>query len=266
MPTSNDLPSRKVALALLAHPDDAEIGCVGTLIRLAELGWEIHIATVSAGDCGALTGSPSEVAEIRIAEGVAAAKLANARFHCLREPDGRLVYDRVALQKTIDLFRDVAPTLVITMPMSDYHADHEITSQLGRAASFVYAAPNASERPLTDGSTVPYLYYSDGHGGKDRMGQPIIPTTIVDISEQLDQKTEMLACHKSQREWLKAHNGIDDYLSAMRHYCTQRGQQYGVHAAEAFVQHRGHGHPSNDILAELFPLLTSSQSQAKPRN
>lgn len=261
MPTSNELPNRKVVLALMAHPDDAEIGCAGTLIRLADFDWEVHIATVTAGDCGSLSGKPTEVAEMRIAEGNAAAKLAKARFHCLCEPDGRLVYDRISLQKTIDLFREVAPTLVITMPMSDYHADHEVAGQLGRASSFVYAAPNASERPLVDGSTVPYLYYCDGHGGKDRIGEPITPTTVVDISEQLDQKTEMLACHKSQREWLKAHNGIDDYLSAMRQYSAQRGQQVGVRAAEVFVQHRGHGHPSNDILAELFPLLTPERSQ-----
>jgi LmbE family N-acetylglucosaminyl deacetylase len=39
-------PTRRVAATLLAHPDDAEILCAGTLIRLADAGWEIHIATV----------------------------------------------------------------------------------------------------------------------------------------------------------------------------------------------------------------------------
>ncbi|MCG8585160.1 MAG: PIG-L family deacetylase, partial [Pirellulales bacterium] len=37
-------PKRRVALAFLAHPDDAEILCAGTLIRLADEGWTIHIA------------------------------------------------------------------------------------------------------------------------------------------------------------------------------------------------------------------------------
>jgi LmbE family N-acetylglucosaminyl deacetylase len=249
-------PARKVALAVMAHPDDAEIACGGTLIKLAAAGWQVHIATTTAGDCGSVTGSPDEVARMRIAEGMNAAELIGATYHCLGEPDGRVVYDRTSLQKTIDLFREVAPTMVITMPLSDYHADHEITGQLGRAASFVYAAPNASQLPLLDGSTVPHLYYCDGHGGVDRVGNAIEPTTFIDISDQLELKTTMLACHKSQREWLRSHNGIDDYLIAMQNYGAVRGRQCDVDAAECFVQHRGHGYPPNDVLAECFPLLT----------
>ncbi|WP_145422374.1 PIG-L family deacetylase [Planctomycetes bacterium K23_9] len=240
----------------MAHPDDAEITCAGTLIRMVESGWEVHIASVTAGDCGALTGSPAEVSAIRIAEGTGAAESVGMKFHCLGQPDGRVVYDRETLQETIDLFRQIAPTLVITMPMSDYHADHEITGQLGRAASFVYAAPNASQLPLVDGSAVPHLYYCDGHSGEDRLGNPVEPTTCIEITEQLDRKTKMLSCHASQRDWLKAHNRIDEYLSAMRDYGTQRGGQCGVEAAEVFVQHRGHGHPNDDVLAKMFPLKT----------
>src|SRR5690349_9372067 len=41
-----------IALTFLAHPDDAEILCGGTLVRLAAAGWNIHIATATAGDCG----------------------------------------------------------------------------------------------------------------------------------------------------------------------------------------------------------------------
>ena len=43
------------ALTFLAHPDDAEILCAGTLIRLADAGWEIHVATATPGDCGTMT-------------------------------------------------------------------------------------------------------------------------------------------------------------------------------------------------------------------
>ena len=42
----------------MAHPDDAEFLCAGTLIRLAQAGWEVHIATVAAGDCGTTTETP----------------------------------------------------------------------------------------------------------------------------------------------------------------------------------------------------------------
>ena len=263
MSSTENRSRRNVALALMAHPDDAEITCAGTLMRLAEMGWQTHIATMTAGDCGSLTGDAAEVARMRIAEGTAAAQIGGATFHCLNEPDGRVVYDRNALQKTIDLFRAIAPTLVITMPMSDYHADHEITGQLGRAASFVFAAPNASALPLVPGSTVPHLYYCDGHGGTDRLGHKVEPTTRVEITDQLDRKTEMLACHASQREWLRVHNGIDEYLSTMRYYNQARGSECGVEAAEVFIQHTGHAYPANDLLAELFPLTASCPDEMK---
>ena len=42
-----------VILSVLAHPDDAEFLCAGTLIRLArEHGWQVHIASMTPGDCG----------------------------------------------------------------------------------------------------------------------------------------------------------------------------------------------------------------------
>ena len=43
---------RKTVLAFMAHPDDAELLCAGALIRLADAGWEVHIATATPGDCG----------------------------------------------------------------------------------------------------------------------------------------------------------------------------------------------------------------------
>jgi hypothetical protein len=63
----------------------------------------------------------------------------------------------------------------------------------------------------------------------------------------------MLGCHASQREWLRAHHGTDEYLDSMKRHGAMRGSQAGVAAAEAFVQHRGHAYPRNDLLAELFP-------------
>ena len=251
---------RKVALAFMAHPDDAEISCAGTLIRLRDAEWEIHIACTTAGECGTATLPAHEISRIRHQEGTAAANQIGATFHCLGEPDGRLVYDRQSLQKSIDLFRQVSPTLVITMPPSDYHRDHEVTSQLGRAASFVFSAPNASTRRLSAESTVPFLYYCDGHGGNDRLGNRIAPTTHVDITNQLAQKTDMLACHHSQRDWLRDHNGIEDYLSIVPQYASRRGQEAGIAYAESFVQHLGHGYPSRDLLAELFPLEVSADA------
>jgi hypothetical protein len=67
----------------------------------------------------------------------------------------------------------------------------------------------------------------------------------------LDRKIEMLACHASQRDWLRAHHGMDEYIEAMKRIGAERGRHRGIAYAEAFVQHRGHPFPQTDLLAEL---------------
>ena len=243
---------RRVVLAMMAHPDDAEILCAGTLIRLAEAGWEVHIATAAPGDCGTTTEDRFAISARRTLEAAAAAELIGARYHCLDERDGMVMYDKPALQKTIDLFRRVAPTLVFTHALKDYMLDHEMAALLARGASFAYAAPNISAYPVLAGSRVPHLYYCDPVEGRDPLGNLVSPTTYVDIAAQLEKKTAMLACHASQREWLLAHHGGDEYITSMQRHAAMRGQQAGMSAAEAFVQHRGHAYPRNDLLQELF--------------
>jgi LmbE family N-acetylglucosaminyl deacetylase len=249
----NNEPQRRVAMTLLAHPDDAEILCAGTLIRLADAGWEIHIATVAAGDCGSATLGREEIAAVRRQEGITAAAKLGAAYHCLDEPDVRVVFDNPTISKAIDLLRKVAPTLLFTHPRHDYMLDHEQVHLLARAAAFSYAIPNASQLPLIDGSAIPWLYYCDPVEGRDPYsGDFVLPTTCINITPQLDRKIEMLACHASQRDWLRAHHGMDEYIEAMKRYNAERGKQIGAEYAEAFVQHRGHPFPTIDLLSSLF--------------
>ncbi len=251
------LSDHHTVLALMAHPDDAEMSCGGTLIRLAEAGCEVHIATATPGDWGTTRETPWAISHRRVLEAAQAAESIGAAYHCLGEGDGMVVFDKPSIRKAIDLMRRVAPSLVFTHAPRDYMTDHEMASQLARAASFVYSIPNASDFPLLAKSCVPYLYYCDPMEGVDPLGNPITPTTLVDISSQLERKAQMLACHASQREWLRAHHGMDEYLESMKRHALMRGGQAGVAAAEALVQHRGHGYPKDDVLAQLFSAHTT---------
>lgn len=244
--------ARSKVLAFMAHPDDAEFLCAGTLIRLADAGWEVHIVTAAPGDCGTMVENRWDISSRRTREATAAAALIGATYHCLDERDGMIVYDKPALQKSYDLMRRIVPQLVFTLSPVDYMLDHIETSKLGRSASFVYGAPNISAFPVLEGSGVPHLYYCDPMDGIDQFGHPIQPTTWIEITAQLDRKAEMLATHVSQREWLRAHHGTDEYLDSMRRHAAMRGKDIGVAAAEAFVQHRGHAYPKNDMLSEMF--------------
>jgi LmbE family N-acetylglucosaminyl deacetylase len=242
----------KTALSFLAHPDDAEFLCGGTLMRLREAGWEVHIATATAGDGGTMTEDRWSISAIRTKEGKRAAELIGAKYHCLDERDIFVVYDKPTIQKTLDLFRSIAPSLVFTHAAKDYMMDHENVSMLARSASFAYAIPNVSSLPRPAHAAVPHLYYCDPVGGVDPYGKTVEPTTFVDVTAQTDRKADMLAAHASQREWLRAHHGMDEYLDAMRRHSASRGKEIGVKYAEGFVQHRGHSYPESDLLKELF--------------
>src|SRR5437868_9733442 len=82
-----------VVLSVLAHPDDAEFICAGTLIRLSrEKGWQVHIASMTPGDCGSAESPPEEISEVRRAEGAHAAAVVGAAYHCLEERDLLVTY------------------------------------------------------------------------------------------------------------------------------------------------------------------------------
>src|SRR5205809_362684 len=120
-----------VVLSLLAHPDDAEFLCAGTLTRLVrEHGWEAHIASMTPGDCGSAELPPEEISRIRRGEGASAAGLIGARYHCLEEQDLLICYHERALERVTRLFREVGPRVVLTHSPADYMLDHEMTSTL----------------------------------------------------------------------------------------------------------------------------------------
>jgi LmbE family N-acetylglucosaminyl deacetylase len=244
-----------VVQSILAHPDDAEFLCAGTLTRLVrEHGWQAHLASMTAGDCGSVDRSAEEISRIRRGEAAHAAGLIGARYECLEERDLLIFYNETALEKVTRLLRAVRPQVVLTHSPADYMLDHETTSTLVRAATFAAPAPNffagrGHPPPL---ERIPHLYYCDPIEGKDSFGKDIEPGFCVDISASLGTKQEMLACHASQREWLLKHHGIDHYVETMHDWSERRGRVHGVAFAEGFRQHLGHGYPADNLLGALL--------------
>ena len=72
----------------------------------------------------------------------------------------------------------------------------------------------------------------------------------MDITTTIERKAEALACHASQRDWLRKQHGLDDYIDFMKRWSAARGAQLGVAYAENFRQHIGHPHPTDDALGE----------------
>jgi len=245
----------KVILSVLAHPDDAEFLCAGTLLRLQrEHGWTVHIASMTPGDCGSADKSPEAISTIRRAESHAAAALMEATYHCVEERDLLIFYQERTLERVTRLLRVIEPDVVITHSPDDYHVDHEMTSLVVRAATFAAPAPNFMN-DRGHGSVmhhIPHLYYCDPLEGKNPMGEAMPPHFCIDVSSVIDEKQAMLAAHASQREWLMKHHGVDQYLNAMRAWGTERGKLLGVAYAEGFRQHRGHSYPQDNVLGQLL--------------
>jgi LmbE family N-acetylglucosaminyl deacetylase len=244
-----------IILTVLAHPDDAEFLCAGTLIRLArEHGWEVHIATMTPGDCGSAEMGPEEISRVRRAEGAAAATLIGGQYHCLEQRDLLVMYNEATLERVTHLLRTVRPRVLLTHSPADYMLDHEMTSTLARAAAFAAPIPNflgdrGHPPPL---EMIPHLYYCDAIEGKDPLGRDIQPAFRIDVSGVIDTKAAMLACHASQRNWLRKHHGMDQYLQAMRDSSRRRGQEGGLAYAEGFRQHLGHSYPQDNLMGQLL--------------
>src|SRR5438270_7893111 len=152
----------EVILSVLAHPDDAEFLCGGTLTRLArEHGWQVHIASLTPGDCGSVELPPERIAAVRREEGARAAALIGAAYHCLEERDLLICYGERPLERVTRLLRAVRPRLVLTHSPADYLLDHEMTSTIVRAAAFAAPVPNflaANNLPPVL-EQIPHLYY-----------------------------------------------------------------------------------------------------------
>jgi LmbE family N-acetylglucosaminyl deacetylase len=238
----------KTVLAIVTHPDDAELLCAGTLALLHSKGWAVHMATMTAGDCGSKDLGKNEISAIRKQEAARAAGMLDGSYTCLEMEDLFITYDKPSIMKVVELLRKVQPSLVLTMSPDCYMQDHEITSRLVQSACFGGGLVNIDTPGYAPFDFIPHLYYADAMEGKDIFGQRIRCTTYIDISSVMDIKSSMLQCHASQREWLRQHHGIDEYVLAMKRQAASRGQEIGVEYAEAFRQHLGHAFPQDNLL------------------
>src|SRR5207302_504648 len=100
-----------------------------------EHGWDVHIASMTPGDCGSVEHGPVEISRLRRSEGAAAAQLIGGHYHCLEERDLLICYGEATLEKVTRLLRQVRPSIVFRHSPIDYMVDHEQTSVIVRAAA-----------------------------------------------------------------------------------------------------------------------------------
>jgi len=195
----------KKALAIMAHPDDIEFSCAGTVARWIKEGTEVAYVLCTSGDVGiAEPGmTKARAAEIREAEQRAAAAVVGVKeVTFLREPDGMLENTIALRKRLVREIRRFKPEVVITgdptivWGRQDYinHPDHRAAAGAALDAVFPAAGqPNLFEELAEEGLTAHKVrkVYAISFGEGD---------TFVNISETIDLKIEALRKHVSQME------------------------------------------------------------------
>lgn len=198
----------KKAMVIVAHPDDIEFSCAGTVARWVKAGCEVVYVLCTSGDVGISEPgmTRAKATEIREAEQRAAAEVAGVKeVIFLREPDGMLE-NTIALRKR--LVREIRrfkpevvicsdPTVVWVSPDYINHPDHRAAA--GAAIDAVFPAagqPNLFEELAEEGLTAHKVRKVYVQTWDDKVD------LFVNIGETIDLKIEALRKHTSQmRDW-----------------------------------------------------------------
>jgi len=223
--------TKQRVLAVVAHPDDAEMLCAGTLARAREDGAAIGICVLCQGDKGQTEPVTENLAEVRQAEMATSAGVLGAELLVAGFADGELADMPETRGVLVEIIRQFRPTLMLAHASTDYHADHRAASALAESTSwFCASSGHITSSPSLD--QPPALWWMDTVNMSD-----FSPHFFVDVSEYVELKRQMLRCHQSQLA-----RGADANFSPLEELllrqCTARGDQAGVKAAEAFRTHR----------------------------
>lgn len=233
--------SNKVAMVIMAHPDDAEFSCAGTVAKWVKEGWDVYY--VICTDAG--SGGPDEAIEV----GPEARRLVSETRQDEQRAAGAVLglkdviflnYRDGELQPTLDFRREVVRLLRTYKPyrvicqsperswspqmyIGRYHPDHRacgegVISALYPASQNPWDFPELMEEGLTP-HKVKELYV---------VGAPT-SNYWVDISETLDAKLQALAAHASQFS-----GRSDEVAQRIKERLADVGKQYNVAYAEEF--------------------------------
>ena len=241
--------------AIVAHPDDIEFNMAGTLLLLKQAGCEIHYMNIANGSCGSMQHNAQETARIRLEESKAAAEFLGATFHAPLCNDLEIFYNHDLLTKLSSFMRDVSPDILLTHATNDYMEDHNNAGRLAVSASFTRGMPNYPVDPpraaVNHDITV---YHAQPHGNRDMLGNLHLPNLYVSIDSVIDNKTEALSKHVSQKHWLDQSQGMDAYLEDMKEISKECGSLSKVYTyAEGWTRHShiGFCDSGSDPLSEL---------------
>jgi len=177
-------------LVLPVHPDDAELGCAGTILKHIALGHKVGIADLTKGELGT-----RGTAEIREQEATKAAKILGLS---VREnigiPDGLFTNTPEYQLKVIESIRKYQPDIIITNAYHDRHPDHGRANELVETSAFL-SGLRRIETSFDGKAQEAWRPKMVLHFIQDRYIEPDI---IIDVTEYWDKKIESVLAYGSQ--------------------------------------------------------------------
>jgi bacillithiol biosynthesis deacetylase BshB1 len=173
-------------LVFAAHPDDAELGCSGTIAAHIANGYKVGVVDLTAGELGT-RGTP----ELRAEEAKEASTVLNLSVReCLHLADGFFEEDQASILAIVKAIRTYQPKIVIANALYDRHPDHGRGRAIVSRASFLSGLAKIETEGLP--AWRPQQIY---HYIQDRY---IKPDFIVDITQYWDVKIASIKAYKSQ--------------------------------------------------------------------
>ena len=210
-------------LAIAAHRDDIELTCGGTVIKMVEAGYKVGALDLSAGESGS-RGS----AALRAREAEKAAKVMGlVHRENLGLPDAAIENVREYKLRIAQKVRELRPRTVILPYWTGRHPDHYTTGQIGYEACFL---AGLDKLPLEGIPFRPFkIIYASVYV------PAIVPTFVVDITDQLEKKLESILCYSSQfspekdvRNLFPSRKDMRERVGSLaRHFGLMIGARYG---------------------------------------
>jgi bacillithiol biosynthesis deacetylase BshB1 len=215
-------------LAIAAHPDDVELTCGGTLIKMAKRGYRTGVLDLTAGEMGT-----RGTQETRAKEASKAAKLLGVKWRqVLGVPDSDVQPSRHHKLRLAAVIRALRPKTVILPYWEARHPDHYHASTLGYEGCFL---AGLKQLPIDGESYRPFkILYSTAFSEAR-------PTFVVDITEQYEQRRKAILAYGSQfrptrsERKHKVHLGLDELEDEMNRLARRYGQMIGVRYGEPFL-------------------------------
>jgi bacillithiol biosynthesis deacetylase BshB1 len=216
-------------LAIAAHPDDVELTCGGTLLKMAQAGYKTGILDLTGGEMGT-RGTPVT----RAKEAAKAAKLLRIKWRgTLGVPDSDVQPTRQHKLRLAAVIRQLRPKTIILPYWEARHPDHYHASTLGYEGCFL---AGLKQLPLEGEPFRPFkILYSISY-------TDVRPTFVVDITAQYAQRHKAILAYGSQfhpgksQPKSKVHLAIDRLEDEMNQLARHYGQKIGVQYGEPFLQ------------------------------